>query len=234
MSHSYEITWNHLIKGYMDSFAFLSALLHYDSDVAAGIKCYPPRAEILNAFILTELKNIKVVIIGQDPYHQPGQAMGLSFSVRPGCAVPPTLNNIYKELQADIPGFIIPSHGCLTSWAKQGVLLLNSILTVQEGKALSHADIGWEWFTNRVIEELKYNKKNLVYMLWGSKAKTKCKMIDRKANLVLECAHPSPLSAHRGFFGCRHFSQANAYLQKHGKAPIDWQLPLDLDEVHAD
>lgn len=231
MSTHSELTWHDLLGGLKQSDYFKNALAVYDADVAAGISCYPPRREIFNAFRLTEFKDLKVVIIGQDPYHQPGQAMGLSFSVKPGIKVPPSLQNIYKELQTDIPGFTIPAHGCLTSWAKQGVLLLNAVLSVQDSKPLSHAKKGWEQFTDNVISLINENSQNVVYMLWGAKAKDKCKNVDREHNLVLESAHPSPLSAYNGFFGCHHFSQANAYLQQHGKTPINWQLPLDPAEV---
>lgn len=217
--------WHDLLGPLKSEPYFINAMARYDQDLAAGITCYPPRNEIFNAFRLTEFKNLKVVIIGQDPYHQPGQAMGLAFSVKPGIKTPPSLVNMYKELQNDIPGFVIPNHGCLTHWAEQGVLMLNSILTVQDSKPLSHSKNGWDEFTTKVIEQINNNSSHLVYMLWGSKAKAKCKMVDRVNNLVLEAAHPSPLSAYNGFLGCRHFSKANEYLVAMGKAPIDWNLP---------
>lgn len=184
---------------------------------------YPQPQEYFAAFNTTPFQNVKVVILGQDPYHGPGQAHGLCFSVRRGVAVPPSLVNVYKELAADV-GFKIPNHGCLTSWAEQGVLLLNATLTVEAGKAGSHQRRGWEEFTDAVIKSLNEQKKNLVFILWGSYAQKKGDIIDRKKHLVLTSPHPSPLSAHRGFFGCRHFSKANAYLQKHGMKPINWQL----------
>ena len=223
------LTWHDIIGDLKETSYFKNALNAYDADVQAGIACYPPRKEIFNAFKLTAFEDLKVVIIGQDPYHQTGQAMGLSFSVKPGIKVPPSLQNIYKELQSDIPGFVIPQHGCLTSWATQGVLLLNAILSVQDSKPLSHAKRGWEVFTDEVISRINQHSSNVVYLLWGAKAKAKCMSVDRNNNLILESAHPSPLSAYNGFFGCRHFSQANAYLQAHGKTPINWQLPLTID-----
>ena len=168
------------------------------------------------------------MIIGQDPYHEQGQAMGLSFSVPPGIRVPPSLINIYKELQSDV-GFMIPDHGCLIPWARQGILLLNNVLTVNEGRADSHAGQGWEQFTDGVIDALNRECEHLVFMLWGSKAAAKCARVDTSKHCILKAAHPSPLSAYRGFFGCRHFSRANAYLKENGRDEIDWQLPLHLD-----
>ena len=166
------------------------------------------------------------MIIGQDPYHEPNQAMGLSFSVPVGTKTPPSLINIYKELLTD---FKIPNHGNLIPWARQGVLLLNSVLTVRRGEANSHANCGWEAFTDGVIKSIGENLSGVVFMLWGSPARKKARLIDTSRNLVLEAAHPSPLSAYRGFFGCHHFSKANSYLISQGKKPIDWQLPLNLD-----
>ncbi|MCW8091775.1 uracil-DNA glycosylase [Alteromonas sp. ASW11-130] len=190
----------------------------------AGKVIYPPADEVFYALSITPLDTVKVVILGQDPYHGPGQAHGLSFSVQKGVAFPPSLRNMFKELQTDIPDFQVPSHGNLTSWAEQGVLLLNTVLTVEQGKAHSHAKLGWEQFTDRVIQVLNTQTHNTVFMLWGSHAQKKGKDIDATKHLVLAAPHPSPLSAHRGFFGCKHFSQANAYLQCHGKKPIEWQL----------
>ncbi len=189
-----------------------------------GQTIYPPAAEVFSAFTSTEFDAVKVVILGQDPYHNAGQAHGLAFSVRPDVAIPPSLQNIYRELADDIPGFVIPTHGYLQHWAEQGVLLLNAVLTVQAGQAHSHANWGWETFTDRVVEELNAHRNGLVFMLWGSHAQKKGAMIDRQRHLVLRAPHPSPLSAYRGFFGCRHFSKANAYLQQQGLAPIDWQV----------
>jgi uracil-DNA glycosylase len=170
---------------------------------------------------LTPLEDVKVVILGQDPYHGPNQAHGLSFSVQKGVPVPPSLKNIYKELNADI-GMDIPNHGFLEGWAKQGVLLLNTTLTVEAGQAASHKGRGWEEFTDAVIREVNVLDHPVVFMLWGSHAKAKADMIDWKKNLVLIAPHPSPLSAHRGFMGCRHFSKANAFLTANGLSEIDW------------
>ena len=185
---------------------------------------YPPRNEIFSAFQLTEFEQVKVVILGQDPYHGPNQAHGLAFSVKPGIAVPPSLVNMYKELAADIEGFRIPNHGYLVPWAQQGVLLLNTVLTVEQGKAHSHANFGWETFTDRVIAALNGQRDNVVFLLWGSHAQKKGQYIDRGRHFVLSAPHPSPLSAHRGFFGCRHFSKTNDYLRRHNIDEINWQL----------
>jgi uracil-DNA glycosylase len=190
-----------------------------------GKRIYPPGREIFHALNATAFERVKVVIIGQDPYHGPGQAHGLCFSVKPGVAIPPSLTNIYKELESDL-GCLPPGHGCLESWAEQGVLLLNAVLTVQAASAASHQGKGWERFTDRVIELLNSQRNNLVFMLWGAYAQRKGAMIDRQRHLILESTHPSPLSAHRGFFGNRHFSRCNTYLQEHGITPIDWQLPV--------
>lgn len=184
---------------------------------------YPPADDIFNAFHLTPLADVKVVIIGQDPYHNTGQAHGLCFSVRPGIEVPPSLVNIYKELQDDL-GCTIPNHGYLEKWAKQGVLMLNSVLTVRAHQPNSHKAIGWEQFTDAAIRCVNAQDRPIVYMLWGSPARAKKSMLDHPKHLVLEAPHPSPLSAYRGFFGCRHFSQANEFLRFHGIDPIDWQI----------
>ncbi|MCR1567731.1 uracil-DNA glycosylase, partial [Mixta sp.] len=189
---------------------------------ASGVTVYPPKEDVFNAFRLTELNQVKVVILGQDPYHGPNQAHGLAFSVRPGVAVPPSLMNMYKELESDIPGFQRPNHGFLESWAKQGVLLLNTVLTVEAGKAHSHARFGWETFTDRVIAAINENRENVVFLLWGSHAQKKGSIIDTKRHHVLKAPHPSPLSAHRGFFDCKHFSRTNAILSQQGETPIDW------------
>lgn len=184
---------------------------------------YPPGDDIFNAFHLTPLSSVKVVIIGQDPYHEPGQAHGLSFSVRPGVDIPPSLQNIYKELETDC-GCYIPNNGYLVKWAEQGVLLLNAVLTVRAHQAASHRGKGWEMFTDAVIRRLNTEDKPIVYMLWGGFARNKRSMLTNPHHLVLEAPHPSPLSAYRGFFGCRHFSQANDFLQRNGREPIDWQI----------
>lgn len=192
---------------------------------AAGKRIYPAGDEIFNALNTTAFEAVKVVILGQDPYHGPGQAHGLCFSVQPGVDVPPSLVNIYKELATDV-GFQHPGHGCLLHWAEQGVLLLNSVLTVEAGRAASHQGKGWERFTDSVVNLLNTKRQGLVYILWGSYAQKKGAIIDRNQNLVLQSPHPSPLSASRGFFGNHHFSKANTYLQQQGLEPIDWQLPL--------
>ncbi len=189
-----------------------------------GVSVFPPGPEIFNAFAHTPLHKVKVVILGQDPYHGPGQAHGLCFSVRPGVAIPPSLQNIYKEIQRDL-GIAPPGHGNLTAWADQGVLLLNSVLTVAANRAASHQGKGWETFTDRVVDLVNRERENVVFMLWGSYAQRKGAVIDAQRHCVLKAPHPSPLSAHRGFLGCGHFSAANAYLQAHGQAPIDWTLP---------
>lgn len=195
----------------------------------SGVEVYPPEDQVFSAFETTSLDKVKVVILGQDPYHGPNQAHGLSFSVLPGNKIPPSLRNIYKELHTDIEGFEIPQHGYLAPWAEQGVLLLNTVLTVEQGKAHSHAKCGWEIFTQAVIELLSEQKSGLVFMLWGAHAQKKGANIDSSKHLILSSVHPSPLSARRGFFGSKHFSQANNYLEHIGKTPIDWHLPLIQD-----
>jgi len=191
----------------------------------AGKRIYPSGKELFNAFNHTPLDKVKVVILGQDPYHGEGQAHGLCFSVRPGITVPPSLQNIYKEIQAEL-GLPIPAHGHLTAWADQGVLLLNSVLSVEAELAASHQGKGWEMFTDRVIEVINREREGVVFMLWGSYAQRKGAIIDARRHCVLKAPHPSPLSAHRGFFGCGHFIAANRYLQDRGITPIDWRLPL--------
>jgi uracil-DNA glycosylase len=190
----------------------------------AGKQVYPPGNQMFSALNATPFDKVSVVILGQDPYHNPGQAHGLCFSVQCGVAPPPSLVNIYKELQRDT-GFVPPAHGCLTHWAEQGVLLLNAVLTVERFKAASHQGKGWERFTDRIVALLNEEREGLVFLLWGSHAQKKGQHISRTKHLVLESPHPSPLSAHRGFLGNGHFSRTNAWLQQHGKTPIDWQLP---------
>lgn len=184
---------------------------------------YPDMYDIFNCFKLTPLDKVKAVILGQDPYHNEGQAHGLCFSVQDGVQPPPSLVNIYKELHDDV-GCTIPKTGNLTKWAQEGVLLLNTALTVRAHRANSHRDCGWTWFTDSVIKLISDRREYVVFILWGANARSKKPLIDRTKHLVLECAHPSPLSAFNGFFGCRHFSKTNEYLQSHGIAPIDWQL----------
>jgi uracil-DNA glycosylase len=190
----------------------------------AGKVIYPPANLWFNALDTTPFEQVKVVILGQDPYHGPGQAHGLCFSVLPGVAPPPSLINIFKELQDDL-GIAPSGHGCLQHWAENGVLLLNSVLTVERGRAASHQGRGWERFTDACVAHLNRDREGLVFLLWGSYAQRKGALIDRSRHCVLEAPHPSPLSAHRGFFGCRHFSRANEYLQARGAAPVDWSLP---------
>lgn len=185
------------------------------------ITVYPPASRIFSAFDLVPFCDVKVVIIGQDPYHGPGQANGLCFSVNPGIDIPPSLRNIFKEISTDT-GAPIPNNGDLTRWAHQGVLMLNATLTVRAHQPKSHAGLGWEKFTDAAVAALNEHRDNLVFLLWGSDAIRKGALIDRNRHLVLTAAHPSPLSAHRGFFGCRHFSRANAYLSAHGIPPILW------------
>ena len=187
---------------------------------------YPAGKDIFNSMNYTPFENVKVVIVGQDPYHGPGQAHGLCFSVKPGVRTPPSLVNIFKEIENDL-GIPISRHGYLKSWAEQGVLLINSVLTVERNKAGSHQGKGWERFTDAVIRTLNTELSGVVYLLWGSYAQKKGKIIDRKKNLVLQSVHPSPLSAHRGFFGNKQFSQANSYLERLGKEAISWELPQD-------
>jgi uracil-DNA glycosylase len=191
---------------------------------AAGATVYPPGRDLFAAFNATPFDAVKLVILGQDPYHGPGQAHGLCFSVLPGVPVPPSLLNIYKELEADL-GIARASHGCLLPWAQQGVLLLNAVLTVEDGKPGSHQGKGWEGFTDHVVEVLNRERDGLVFLLWGSYAQKKGAMIDTRRHRVLKAPHPSPLSAHRGFLGCKHFSLANQYLARNGKTPIGWALP---------
>ena len=185
---------------------------------------YPPMNDLYNCFRLTPYDKIKCVILGQDPYHNEGQAHGLCFSVKNGVELPPSLKNIYKEIHDDL-GIDEPAgFGDLTAWAKEGVLLLNTVLTVRAGAANSHKDCGWQQFTDEVIKIVSDREKPMVFMLWGANARSKKNLIDTKKHLVLECAHPSPLSAYNGFFGCRHFSKCNDFLVKHGQEPINWQL----------
>ena len=187
-------------------------------------RIYPDMYHIFQALDYTSYAETKVVILGQDPYHGPGQAHGLSFSVQEGVAPPPSLINIFKELQTDL-GCTVPNHGCLAAWAKQGVLLLNAVLTVREHEAFSHHGRGWEIFTDKIISLLNEREKPLAFILWGRPARQKVKMITNKNHLIIESAHPSPLSAHRGFFGSRPFSRVNEFLRQTGQQPINWQLP---------
>ena len=219
-----EAGWKEALR---EEFAkpYMQALADFlRQEKAAGKEVYPPGALIFNALNSTPLEWVKVVIIGQDPYHGPEQAHGLCFSVQPGVATPPSLLNIYKELKRDL-NIDIAAHGCLQHWAEQGVLLLNTSLTVERGIAGSHADKGWGVFTDRVIEVVSQQRPHLVFLLWGKHAQSKARLIDASKHLVLCSPHPSPLSAHRGFIGNGHFSRCNKFLVQHGMTPIDWRLP---------
>ena len=211
-------------KGYMEK---LRSFLIQEKKL--GKKIYPPSHYIFNALNSTPFETTKAVILGQDPYHGPGQAHGLSFSVIRGVDIPPSLKNIFKELEVDVD-FRHPEHGSLNYWASQGVLLLNSILTVEHGKAGSHQRRGWEEFTDRVIELLNLERHGIAFLLWGAYAQKKGEFIDREKHLVLKSPHPSPFSAHKGFFGGRHFSKVNEYLVNQNKSPIDWQIPDHFEE----
>ncbi|MEZ5506958.1 MAG: uracil-DNA glycosylase [Gammaproteobacteria bacterium] len=219
-----EASWKqHLLAEFQQPYMQqLRAFLQ--EQISLGKTIYPKGNEYFNAFNLTPFDQVKVVIIGQDPYHGPNQAHGLCFSVQPGVAFPPSLVNIFKELQRDL-NIPFPNHGNLTHWAEQGVLLLNAVLTVEQGKAAAHQGKGWEQFTDAAIRELNAGREGIVFMLWGSYAQKKGQIIDRKKHCVLTAPHPSPLSAHRGFIGCGHFSKANQYLQQRGLTPIDWAVP---------
>jgi len=202
---------------------YYKKLFNFVGQEYSSTTVYPPGNDIFNAFHLTPLSDVKVVIIGQDPYHEPGQAHGLSFSVKPGVDIPPSLQNIYKELHDDC-GCYIPNNGYLVKWAEQGVLLLNAVLTVRAHRAASHQGKGWEEFTDAAIRIVNEINRPVVFMLWGSFARNKKEMLDNPKHLILEAPHPSPLSAYRGFFGCKHFSKANEFLKENGVDPIDWQI----------
>ncbi|ASA55165.1 uracil-DNA glycosylase [Vibrio gazogenes] len=222
-----SLTWHDVIGAEKQQPYFQETLTYVEKERQRGKVIYPPAKDVFNAFRYTEFSDVKVVILGQDPYHGPNQAHGLCFSVLPGVKTPPSLVNMYKELAQDIPGFSIPEHGYLKSWAEQGVFLLNTVLTVEQGQAHSHAGTGWETFTDKVIAEINQHRQDVVFLLWGAHAQKKGHFIDRQKHCVLTAPHPSPLSAHRGFFGCKHFSKANQYLQEHGETPINWQPILD-------
>jgi len=224
-------SWLEPLRPEFDS-PYMAALKAYlVAEKAAGKRIFPKGNEWFRALDLTALEDVRVVILGQDPYHGEGQAHGLCFSVRPGVRPPPSLVNMYKEMASDL-GIQPARHGFLEHWAKQGVLLLNSVLTVQMGMAASHRDRGWEKFTDAVIRLVNAKPEPVVFMLWGSYAQKKAAFVDSidrgGRHLVLKAAHPSPLSAHNGFFGCRHFSKANAFLESHGQKPIDWALPASV------
>lgn len=214
-------TWKTFLSGEKEQPYFQKALQYVQQRRAAGIAVYPPASDVFNAFKYTSFEKVSVVILGQDPYHGPGQAHGLSFSVPRNKPFPPSLQNIFKELRRDV-GTPYPTSGCLESWAQQGVLLLNTTLTVEEGKPQSHAEIGWSIFTDKVISILNEEKEGLIFLLWGAYAQRKAAMIDPIRHHILMAPHPSPLSAHRGFLGCGHFSKTNELLAKQGLPPISW------------
>jgi uracil-DNA glycosylase len=215
--------WKDILSGEKQEPYFKELLGFVEEQRGLGKRIYPQNKEVFSAFQTTPLSQVKAVIIGQDPYHGPGQAHGLAFSVKPGVPIPPSLQNIYKELKSDLD-IEIPKSGFLNSWAEQGVLLLNAVLTVEDSRAGAHANKGWEKFTDKVIYELANKRENLVFMLWGSYAQKKAEAVNPEKHLVLKAPHPSPLSAHRGFLGCKHFSQANSYLATKGIEPIDWRV----------
>lgn len=215
--------WKTLLTAEKEKKYFVDILNFLKKERAKGKHIYPAQSDIFHAIQSTPFSDIKVVIIGQDPYHNPGQAHGLAFSVPRGIKPPPSLLNIFKELKSDC-GINMPNHGCLESWAAQGVLLLNTILTVEENKPHSHANIGWQQFTDAIIQHINQHPDRIIFLLWGSHAQKKQALIDTKKHIVLTAPHPSPLSAHRGFLGCKHFSKTNALLIKAGRTPINWQL----------
>ena len=219
-----EPSWLALLGGEFELPYMQRLRVFLQQEKQAGKRIFPRGSEFFSAFAHTPLHRVKVVILGQDPYHGVGQAHGLCFSVRPGVPVPPSLQNIYRELHDEL-GVPVPNHGHLTPWADQGVLLLNSVLSVECARAASHQGKGWETFTDRVIAVINAEREGVVFMLWGSYAQRKGAMIDTRRHCVLKAPHPSPLSAHRGFFGCGHFATANRYLEDRGVPPIDWRLP---------
>jgi len=223
-----EPSWKSRVGDYLqrEDMQQLSAFLRERRN--AGARIFPPPPRIFGALVCTPIDQVTVVVLGHDPYHGAGQAHGLSFSVPPGVPVPPSLDNIFKELQRDL-GIARPDHGCLLPWARQGVLLLNAVLTVEEGRAGAHANKGWEGFTDHVVDVLNREREGVVFLLWGSYAQAKGKRIDPARHRVLRAPHPSPLSAHRGFIGCGHFSAANEYLTRRGISPIDWSLPATVE-----
>jgi uracil-DNA glycosylase len=221
LTTNFGSSWFKALEAEFDK-AYFKKLSSFLVNERSKATVFPPADQVFSWTVLCRIQDIKVVILGQDPYHQAGQAHGLCFSVPRGVRPPPSLVNIFKELSSDIPGFIKPAHGDLTGWAEQGVLLLNACLTVRSGNANSHADQGWENFTDAVIKWLNANSKGIVFLLWGSYAQKKGSFIDKKKHTILTSVHPSPLSAHRGFLGCKHFSQTNDTLKKNGKPMIDW------------
>ena len=221
-------TWESIINDEREKEYFQNVLTFVEQQRNSGKTVYPPQDQVFSAFDMTPFESVRVVILGQDPYHGANQAHGLAFSVLPGVKIPPSLRNMYKELAQDIKGFEAPSHGFLESWASQGVLMLNTVLTVEEAKAHSHAQCGWESFTDAIIAELNQRSEPIIFLLWGAHAQKKGQVIDAKKHHVLVAPHPSPLSARRGFFGCQHFSTTNQLLSSIDQQPIDWRLPTEL------
>jgi uracil-DNA glycosylase len=224
MALNFELSWLKVLHEEFEKDYMKKIKLFLKEEQEAGHKTYPKNTDIFNAFWKTPFDGLKVVLLGQDPYHGTNQAHGLSFSVQKGINPPPSLKNIYKELSTDIPGFVTPGHGDLTEWAEQGVMLLNATLTVRAATPGSHQKKGWEIFTDTVIHKISEQKEGIVFLLWGKFAQAKAELIDAKKHHILKAAHPSPYSANSGFFGCHHFSKTNAILEKEGKKPIDWQI----------
>lgn len=223
-TRSSELCWEDVLAGEKESEHFRKVMDFVKAERVLGKTIYPAQGDIFNALKLTPFALIKVVILGQDPYHGPHQAHGLCFSVRKGVRPPPSLQNIFKEIQQELE-LPIPAHGCLEYWATQGVLLLNTVLTVEAGQAQSHQGRGWEQFTDRIIREISAHKQRVIFLLWGAHAQKKSALIDANRHVLLTAAHPSPFSVERGFFGCNHFSRTNELLQSWGMDPIDWRLP---------
>lgn len=219
------MNWQALLVKEKEQPYFKDLMAFVQAQRDAGIEIFPAKSDVFNAFSLTPAEQVKVVILGQDPYHGAGQAHGLCFSVQDGIKIPPSLRNIYKELSSDIAGFSTPSHGNLSKWAEQGVLLLNTVLTVEEAQAHAHKDKGWETFSDKVIMQISEHMEDVIFLLWGKPAQQKIKLINTAKHHILTSVHPSPLSAYRGFLGCKHFSHANEILTKLGKQTINWQVP---------
>ena len=221
-------SWESIINDEREKEYFQSVLAYVEQQRNSGKTIYPPQEQVFSAFDMTPFESVRVVILGQDPYHGANQAHGLAFSVLPGVKIPPSLRNMYKELAQDIEGFEAPNHGYLEAWASQGVLMLNTVLTVEEAQAHSHAKCGWETFTDAIIAELNQRSEPIIFLLWGAHAQKKGQAIDTQKHYVLAAPHPSPLSARRGFFGCQHFSTANKLLSSMDQQPIDWRLPAEV------
>lgn len=222
-----EESWKKVLAPQFELPYFMALIQFLEAEKIKGKAIYPLAKNIFNAYNATPFQKVKVVIIGQDPYHGAGQAHGLCFSVQYGVKIPPSLKNIYKEIQENVPQFEIPNHGNLQAWAEQGVFLLNAILTVEANQPASHQKKGWEQFTDATITALSNNRNGLVFLLWGNFAQQKASLIDESKHLILRAAHPSPFSAHQGFFGCQHFSKVNEYLENQNLGKIDWRLPIE-------